>query len=314
MNKTKDKIEAITDELMTTNHEASVVDDPAYKLMKQMNVSGEINRIAEGMREDILGEVNTRIDKTKRKELWIRIASIAASIALLLGITNYLSYKQGYAQQNSQIAQIVNPLGMRSSIVLSDGTKVFLNAGTVLNYPTAFISKNRVVEIEGEAFFEVAHNADHPFIVKTGNLNIHVLGTKFNVKTYKEENHVEVTLEEGKVEVGIEGRNNFHILNPKEQISFNKSTQSFSKKQVIINHYISWKEGRFYFNSVTFKEIAKQLERRFNVQIHIDSNELGQTIFTGDFVRQENLEQILRVMTIDKRIHYKIEGDQVYIK
>lgn len=283
------------------------------ELIDRTKVSSAITAIGEELREGILADVNHRIGKARRRSVWLKIGTAAASVVLLLGITNYVSYQQGYKRQNSQIVQQTTPLGMQSSITLPDGTKVFLNAGTTLTYPTAFVSKNRMVEVEGEAFFDVVHDAKHPFIVKTRDLNIQVLGTKFNVKTYRKENNVEVTLEEGRVNVGIEGQR-YRQMKPGQQVVFSKETQSFSQKQVKLNHYISWKEGKFYFESMTFESIAKQLERRFNVQIHISSAELKKTIFTGDFVRQENLEQILRVMTVDKRITYKIEGDQIYIQ
>ena len=94
-----------------------------------------------------------------------------------------------------------NPFGMLSTITLPDGSKVILNAGTTITYPNAFVSKNREVEINGEAFFEVAHDAEHPFIVKANQINVEVLGTQFNVKAYEEDDWIEVSLSEGKVEV-----------------------------------------------------------------------------------------------------------------
>lgn len=283
-------------------------------IIEAIRVSPTISAIGEEMREEILADINLRIERARRRTLWIKIGAVAASVALLLGITNYISYQQGYKQQNSQIVHQVNPMGMQSSIILSDGTKVFLNAGTTLSYPTVFVSKNRTVEVTGEAFFDVAHDAKRPFIVKTEDLNVRVRGTKFNVKTYKEENNIEITLEEGKVEVQKEGLQLFHSVMPGEQLSYDKTTQKFQSRQVNLNHYITWKEGKFYFERMTFGDIIRQLERRFDVDIYITSNSLKQTHYTGDFVRGENLEQILRVMTIDKRIRYKIEGDQIYIE
>lgn len=283
-------------------------------IIEAIKVAPVIATAAEEMRERILVELNLRINKARRKSLWIRVSAVAASVALLLGITNYFSYRQGYKHLNSQIVQQTNPLGMQSSITLSDGTKVFLNAGTTLSYPTAFVSKNRRVEVTGEAFFDVAHDTSRPFIVKTGNLNVRVLGTKFNVKSYQEENNIEVTLEEGKVEVGMEGQRTCHQVKPGQQLSYDKTMQMFRSRQVNLNHYIIWKEGKFYFESMTFENIIRQLERRFDVDIQIVSDDLKKTVFTGDFVRGENLEQILRVMTADKRIRYKIDGDQVYIE
>lgn len=314
MGENKDLVEVITEQLIETGDGRSLADNSIYRIINRMRVSESVHRMGEEAREEILAEVRYRIDKTKRRVLRVRTGMVAASIALLLGVTNYISYNEGYNRLNSQAAEVINPLGMQSSVTLSDGTKVFLNAGTTLRYPTAFVSKNREVEINGEAFFDVSHDTERPFIVKAGNFNVRVLGTKFNVKSYEEEKHIEVTLAEGKVEVGLDGQSHYRSLHPGQQISFDKSTRVFSQKQVNLNHYIAWKEGMFYFDSMTFETISKQLGRRFNVEIHIDSDELKQIVFTGDFIRKESLEQILRVMTIDKRISYKIEGDQVYIQ
>lgn len=284
-----------------------------YEWMRRIEVSPDVSAMGEEMRESVLQKVNQLIDKMSRRSMWLLIGTVAASVTLLLAITNYVSYQQGYKQLNSQQVEMVNPLGMQSSITLSDGTKVILNAGTTLTYPTIFTGEQREVIVDGEAFFVVAHDTKHPFIVKADNINVRVLGTKFNVKAYQEEKNVEVTLEEGSIEVGIHNQERYIHVNPGQQILYNKYAQLFTKEDVRLNCYISWKDGRFYFNSVTFEDIARRLERRFNVHIDIASDELKQIVYTGDFVRQESLEQILRVMTADRRTYYRIEGDQVQI-
>jgi ferric-dicitrate binding protein FerR (iron transport regulator) len=282
------------------------------ELLKQIEVSPEISAMGEEMREFILQNLNRRISKMSRRSMWLTVTTVAASLALLISMTNYISYQQGYRHLNSQQVEMVNPLGMQSSITLSDGTRVIMNAGTTLTYPTAFTGKNREVSIRGEAYFDVVHD-EQPFLVKADNINVRVLGTKFNVKAYEEEKNIEVTMEEGSVEVGMNNQEKYIKIPPGQQLLFSKSEQKFRKKQVQLNHYISWKDGMFYFNSMTFEDIARQLERRFNVHIDIASEQLTQIVYTGDFVRQESLEQILRVMTADKRTCYKIEGDQVQI-
>ncbi|MGK4225859.1 FecR family protein [Parabacteroides distasonis] len=272
-----------------------------------------IKQMGDEMKEDIFLEVNRRIHRNLRKRFWLKASAIAASIALLLGVSNYISYHEGYKNQNSQMVEMANPMGMRSSIVLSDGTRVILNAGTTLSYPTAFVSNQREVKVNGEAFFEVSHDKDHPFIVSAENVKVKVLGTKFNVKAYKEDDHIEVTLTEGKVGVGLRGHHDMMYISPGQQALFNKMKQSFSKYEVNLDYYTSWKEGKFYFKSVTFLEIAKQLERRFNVHISVEPAKLQRTVFSGDFVRGENLEQILRIITADKRTDYTMRGDSICI-
>lgn len=272
-----------------------------------------IKQMGDEMKEDIFLEVNRRIHRNLRKRFWLKASAIAASIALLLGVSNYISYHEGYKNQNSQMVEMANPMGMRSSIVLSDGTRVILNAGTTLSYPAAFVSSQREVKVNGEAFFEVSHDKDHPFIVSAENVKVKVLGTKFNVKAYKEDDHIEVTLTEGKVGVGLGEHHDMMYISPGQQALFNKMKQSFSKYEVNLDYYTSWKEGKFYFKSATFLEIAKQLERRFNVHISVEPAKLQRTVFSGDFVRGENLEQILRIITADKRTDYTMRGDSICI-
>lgn len=282
-------------------------------IIGRIRVSSEISVLGEEMREDILSELHHRMDVASRRTLWLRIMGAAAAVILVLGITNYVSFQEGYKQLNSQMVEMKNPLGLKSSLIPSDGTKVTLNAGTTLSYPTAFVSDQRIVKVSGEAFFEVAHDEKHPFIVKAENVNIRVLGTRFNVKAYEEENKIEVTLTEGRVGVGLDDQANQISIQAGQQVLFDKGKGLFSKRQVNLDYYTGWREGKFYFNNHPLQKIAKQLERAFNVNIKISSDDLKEIAFTGDFVRGENLEQILRVMTANRRFCYKIDGDQVFI-
>lgn len=271
-----------------------------------------IKQMGDEMREDIFLEVNSRIERSLRRRFWLKVSAVAASVTLLLAISNYISFNEGYKKLNSQIVEMVNPMGMRSSVILSDGTKVILNAGTTLSYPTVFVSGQREVKLNGEAFFEVSHDKEHPFIVRAENVNVKVLGTKFNVKAYDDEDNIEVTLTEGRVGVGLDF-NNLIQMTPGQQVEFNKSAKRFIKKEVNLNNYTAWINGKFYFTNRPLEKIAKQLERNFNVHIDILDKSLEQAAFTGDFVHGENLEQILRVMTTNRHIGYKIDGDHISI-
>lgn len=282
-------------------------------IIGRIRVSSEISVLGEEMREDILSELHHRMDVASRRTLWLRIMGAAAAVILVLGITNYVSFQEGYKQLNSQMVEMKNPLGLKSSLILSDGTKVTLNAGTTLSYPTAFVSDQRIVKVSGEAFFEVARDEKHPFIVKAENVNIRVLGTRFNVKAYEEENKIEVTLTEGRVGVGLDDQADQISIQAGQQVLFDKGKGLFSKRQVNLDYYTGWREGKFYFNNHPLQKIAKQLERAFNVNIKISSDDLKEIAFTGDFVRGENLEQILRVMTANRCFCYKIDGDHVFI-
>lgn len=271
-----------------------------------------IKQMGDEMREDIFLEVNNRIERSLRRRFWLRISAVAASVTLLFSISNYISFHEGYKKLNSQMIEMVNPMGMRSAVVLSDGTKVILNADTTLSYPAAFVSGQREVKVNGEAFFEVSHDKEHPFIVSAENVKVKVLGTKFNVKAYDDDDNIEVTLAEGKVGVGLDTKNLIQIM-PGQQIKYMKASHRFIKREVRLQSYTSWICGKFYFTNYPLEKIAKQLERSFNVRIQILGNDLRNAAFTGDFVRGENIDQILRVMTANRLIKYEIEGDQITI-
>ena len=269
-----------------------------------------IKQMGDEMREDIFLEVNNRIERSLRRRFWLRISAVAASVTLLFSISNYISFHEGYKKLNSQMIEMVNPMGMRSAVVLSDGTKVILNAGTTLSYPAAFVSGQREVKVNGEAFFEVSHDKEHPFIVSAENVKVKVLGTKFNVKAYDDDDNIEVTLAEGKVGVGLDTKNLIQIM-PGQQIKYMKASHRFIKREVRLQSYTSWICGKFYFTNYPLEKIAKQLERSFNVRIQILGNDLRNAAFTGDFVRGENIDQILRVMTANRLIKYEIVGDHM---
>lgn len=285
-----------------------------HQVINRISVSADVDRIGEEMRELILEDIHSRMKKASVKKIWMKSVSIAASIILLLGVTNFLSYQHGFQEKNRDLVVLESPLGAKSSFVLSDGTKVILNSGTILKYPAVFHSKSREIEIKGEAFFDVAKEEKRPFIVSSENLRVNVLGTKFNVKSYDQDEQIEVTLEEGSVGIQLEKQSEMINIKPGEQLVYNKMTHNVLTHSIDPNHFISWKDGKYHFYKVSLNSIIKQLERNFNVHIEIASEKLGETLFTGDFIRGENLEQILRVMTIDNRLYYELEGNQVFIR
>lgn len=322
--KEHDKIDILCDDLLHENGEKGNAtlkswteeqtdNKRLHELLSRIETSSRISEYADSVRDNIRVQLNTRIDKSTLRLRWLKLSAAAAAILVLISISGYVSYNEGYKKQNCQLITLENPLGMKSSVVLPDGSKVTLNAGSRLSYPSAFIGKERKVDIKGEAYFEVTHDTGHPFIVNTDGIQVRVLGTKFNVKAYEDENNIEVTLTEGSVLVGVNNSKLSLQLEPAQQVRFNKIRKNLLKLDVNLNNYTTWKDGKFYFNGITFANIARQLERKFNVHIQIDSEKLKNTVFTGDFVRGENLEQILRIITMDKRIKYQIEGDQVYI-
>ena len=166
--------------------------------------------------------------------------------------------------------QLVIPYGNQSKVVLSDNTVVWLNAGSRLVYPTTFKDKTREVLLFGEAYFEVAKNPVKPFIVKTSNLDIRVLGTKFNISTYAEDNIIQTVLKEGSVAVRRIGAGLFEkdiVMVPNQMISFDKTTNSAKIQQVDVNYYTLWTKGLISFDEIDFVRVIKKLERFYNISV-----------------------------------------------
>ena len=204
------------------------------------------------------------------------------------------------------------PKGQRASLMLSDGTKIWLNSQSKLIYPTQFSDKERNVQLEGEAFFEVSHKEHLPFVVHSPLLAIKVLGTKFNVKAYFDEKSV-VTLAEGKVEVETNDRKNRLTLKPNEQVSYSGSSGLALEKNINTNTVKLWMKGEGAFSQCRLDYIVRDLERKFNVKIVITDHSLSSEVFTCRFKDTATIEQVLHLLKETRRLDYSFEGEQIRI-
>ena len=165
--------------------------------------------------------------------------------------------------------------------------------------------KTRSVELEGEAFFDVAHNKDKPFIVNTDGVDIRVLGTKFNISSYSGEDSINTTVVEGLVNVvDADNNNNQIVLNPSFQASFQKSNTSLTSREVNTADYTAWIEKRIVFNDIPFEKLAIKIERTYNVKIINKNKALKKEHFTGQF-DIENIETIFKVLSVSFYFDYK---------
>ena len=201
---------------------------------------------------------------------------------------------------------------------LSDGTTVHLNSGTTLKYPVKFIAgENRQVFLDGEAFFDVAKDKKHPFIVNADNLNVRVLGTHFNVSNYPEDAVTDVVLVEGSVgmyNVKEEfDANKNTVLKPGYKGSFNKQNNVIFTKPVITDIYTSWINGGLTFRNMTFKNIITKLERRYNVTIVNKNEKLANEKFNASF-SDESIEKVMSYFNDIHGINYTIKNNQILIK
>lgn len=237
-------------------------------------------------------------------------------------VANHNGNKMVYDTKNALQELVYNtikiPYGKRFELELSDGTIVHLNSGTTLKYPVKFIaSKNRQVFLDGEAFFDVAKDKKHPFVVNANNLKVRVLGTHFNVSNYPEDNLTDVVLVEGSVGLYTTSEqfdtNKNTILKPGYKASFNKKDSRIQTKAVITDNYTSWMEGRLSFKNLSFNDITKKLERHYNVTIVNQNKKLANEKFYASF-GDEPIEKVLSYFNDIHGISYTIKNNEILIK
>ena len=245
--------------------------------------------------------------------------------------------------------QIITTKGQKSQIILSDGTKIWLNSETTLKYPSAFNEKKREVFLIGEAFFEVQKKGNKiPFIVKTSEIDIKVLGTCFNVMAYPDEETIETTVVEGSVcivrkdlrsspdqNIILKRNQKVTLLKKESQIVLSeietkkptlikstKTIQSVSpseKAQILVSPEVdidlhtAWKDDRLIFQSETFENICYRLERWYDVKIHIQNEDLKKDRYTGKFVHKETINQVLEIIKLTTPINYMFKQNDLYI-
>ena len=205
------------------------------------------------------------------------------------------------------------PLGKTFKVKLSDGTTVHLNSGTTFKYPKQFHKKgNRLVYLEGEAFFEVEKDATRPFIVNIADVDVKVLGTKFNVNAYSNNATYSCVLVEGSVTVSH--TNNNSLLTPNQKASWTKTDKPFKLEEVNTDLYTSWTKGELILDSAHFSEITKKLERAFNVKIINNNEVLELQEFSGTInFKTSSLENILDLLKFDTYFEYTIKDNQIII-
>lgn len=207
------------------------------------------------------------------------------------------------------------PRGGEFFLQLADGTNVWLNSETVLRYPVQFAGNERRVELTGEAFFEVAKNEKVPFLVESGGQTVKVLGTKFNISSYKENQFNYTTLVDGSIEVFIKNKPEIRqILTPNEQSSINKTEEKITKRTVDPYQYIAWKEGRFVFQDQTLDEIMNTLSKWYDIEVVFAREDLRNIRFTGNLKRYEDFDEVLNKIRKTNEVDFAIENKIITIK
>lgn len=238
---------------------------------------------------------------------WVKYAA-AIFIIVLLSMNLY----RLTAPQNGTTNTIEVPRGQRVALTLCDGTHVWLNSDSKLIYPSNFGSNKREVTLEGEGYFEVTKDQKHPFVVHNPNLDVKVLGTKFNVKAYHDENTT-VFLKEGKVEVSDPNRNRKMILHPNDKVLYSLNDGFKLKTNASSEESESWRQGELSFIEEPLEAIIKALERRYDVQITVHPPALNNKYFTCRFKQDVTLVEVLNLLKDTREFTYKIVNKKVDI-
>ena len=231
---------------------------------------------------------------------FLKVAA-AVIIPVLLGTQIFFYYNNEKLNSllNSQLTVQVES-GDKTELTLPDGTKVYLNATTSLSYPSDFGLKNRSVYLDGEAYLEVAKDVKKPFYVHTENVNIEVLGTKFNICAYPEQEHVETMLIEGSVKLTTIGdRAHAIVMKPHEKVVYSKLSDSLYVSPTSGEFETAWMRGELVFRSTCFSDIMNKLEKRYGMKIEILENDYNSDLFTGSF-KEDNIYDVLKIL----QMHY----------
>ncbi len=222
------------------------------------------------------------------------------------------SSKADYSPNKNLFNVIETPRGGEYRIVLPDGTQVWLNAASTLRYPAMFTGNERMVELQGEAYFEVVSNKKMPFRVKSNLQVVEVLGTHFNINSYADEIIVRTTLLEGSIKILRENSKASQTLQPGEQASVNPDIPLVRVNSVNTEEFIAWKNGYFLFNNENIESIMRKISRWYNVDIEYKGEKpVGE--FGGAVSKSKNISEVLRILQRTKAVNFKVQGRRVTV-
>lgn len=261
----------------------------------------------------------TGLDQSGRQSYkWYRTWSVAAVAIVLLGLITVTAYWQGSRQIQSNFSDIVveAPLGSKTKLTLPDGSTVWLNAGSKMVYSQGFGVSDRRLAFQGEGYFEVEKNDEMPFLVQTHDVNVTVVGTKFNFRNYPEDEEAVVELLEGKVALENQLKEeSVRYLSPNEKMVLHKATGEMDITSTKVKEATLWTENILLFDEDLLPDIIRKLERSYHVQIEIENEDLKQTRFYGQFnLLEQNIYDVLDMLSETGKLKYHEEGKVIYLK
>ena len=289
------------------------IDKQSIDELKTPQSQASMDRILDRIHHQINFQAKELTIVPDRKKNFIAFFAKAAAILILplLAYSAYLTLKTT-AKKHVETADLIwhsvkTFAGTQTDFMLPDGSHVWLNSGSVLEYPVAFANDIRQVKLTGEAFFDVKKDPSHPFIVNAGKINVEVKGTRFDVCNYPHESRSELTLESGSVRL-FEGEykdeKTVALIKPGERALLDNNTDKLTVSRVDVEKHTSWKEGLLIFRDDKMDEVVLKLNRKFNVDISLQDPELKAYIYTATF-EDESLSQILNLLKISAPVNYK---------
>ena len=231
--------------------------------------------------------------------------------SLIVAQAGGLSYANREPVQELVYNTLTIPRGGEYTLRLSDGTVVYLNSETVLHYPVQFVGEERRVELSGEAYFEVARDVAHPFIVETPHSRVQVLGTSFNLRSYQDEKKIAATLVEGKVRFIADAGKQVNLM-PGEQAVLDGEGR-LTKREVDTYLYTAWKDGNFVFYKQPLEEVMRIVARWYDVEVTYRTPEVKELHFTGDLNRYDDFGKILKFLEMTNKVKFVVQGKTVIV-
>lgn len=285
---------------------------------QQQSASTEtaLQKVLRQIGADETGTTGDRTPRIRPFNLFLRIAA-SVIILLILFIGGHLLFNPNKTgQASNELVQKLNAKGVKSTIALADGSKVWLNADSKIQYPVTFMGNTREVWLNGEAFFDIEKNPEKPFIIHLANGTIRVLGTSFNVKAYDNEQVVETSVATGKVAFIPRSKKNNEadtiFLTPNRKVIYELATEQTTTSTTASEEDKAWIEGKLIFRSMFLEEIAITLERNFGKKVVFLDQETRQYRLTGSF-ENNTLPEIMYYLAKTKFFHYKISDEQILI-
>lgn len=255
------------------------------------------------------------ISKMKTRGLFLQYLKYAAAVVLGIGVslsTLYLTNQENLSTVGNY--KLVTSKGEKSYLQLPDGTRVWLNSCTTLEYAENYGHSNRSIYLDGEAYFEVAKNKDLPFVVKANGIDVKAIGTAFNVSAYMEDSQLTTTLFNGKVAVQPTLTKQEVLLEPNQVAVYDKSRNKIEVVPYDKKLFAQWRRGFLSFKMMYLQDITKLLERNYNVVFRYENQGIKKLRFSGSFRNNEDLSEILNVIKTNTGIRYQILKDTIVIK